>query len=659
MPAFLFTALLLLICTGLGMSVVVRLDHDGALLRWERLVAAFVVGAVGMYLAVFAVGLIRLDTVSMSAVMAAAGCLAYPSLRRVTWRDLATDLRDQASMARRSPGLALVWVAVLGVAAASLIQGSAPVNDYDSLMYHLAVPQLDVELGHITAAMDRGIPNVFLPPLMHHLYRLALCLSNAGAVQMISGLMGLVTALAVASLARRMGGGTIVALLAALMFLANRAVIWEMASPEVDVALTGAFTVALLVFMAWRLVPSLGSAVLIGLLLGAACLIKSHGMVLSAALGMMMAATSFRDTNRSARLWHLAVATLVALAVFSPQMVWTAYFTGNPLFPLFNTLFNPDGVAFFADDLKNYGTGRGLVDLLTGPWWMSVAPMAFFDGMVLGAPYYLALAPLAILSGKTLRHWCAILAITVIYYVIWFFFMSQQVRFLMPLYPIFGLFASFGLAALWQRGAMLGRGTLTAVGLAVFVLAINQGMFIAIYAAIRGPVAIGLTSVAAFHAKTPTLGGAIYGPCTYLRSSLQPGERVLSLLWPHSYYCPQAAATLELFPDESRLWLTHGVLPRMPLREFIRRYEDADFRFVIVTTQSENRRNQTGEPVWLPLDLTGKRFGPYIAAAIKGMSPLTKDSYAAVYDGRQILAGLKAGVANEVEKEIFSSEMPK
>jgi|GEM_PF-1469680 len=641
LPAPIFIVLLLIASLGMGWWLVARLDREGVLTPFERLAPSILAGGIVHYLAIFLVGSFRLDRPSMSLLLAAALGAAIPGLRAMPWRQFASALSAEAAAARRSPLLAALWLAVLGVALSSMIQGMAPINDYDSLMYHLSLPQLDLERGVIAPAWDRAMPHALFPALMHHLYRMALALSDDSAAQMAGGLISLTGALAGAALARRMGGGTRLALLAALMFLGNRAVIWEMASPEVDAALAAAFTSALLVMFAWFRTPLTGLAVLTGAMLGASMLIKSHGMPLTAIVGVVMLGASWQGGRLDGgRVLQVVKCGLTTLALFAPHMAWLSHHTGNPLFPLFNGIFNPGMVRFFAGAESMYGTGRGLWDLLTGPWWLSVRPMQYFDGMVLGAPYFLALAPLAVLARPAPAGWRPLVTIAGLYYIVWFYLLTQQVRFLMPLYPLLGCFAAFGVAGLWKvaGNGIASRSLVVAV---LGVLTLNQAMFVGIYGALRLPVAVGLMDPLVFHTRTPTMGGAAYAPCTYLRRHMQPGEQMLSLIWPHSFYCPQAAATLELFPDEEKLWLTNKILPRMPADEFIRRFREANFRYVIVTTRTEYRRNDSGVPVRAPLDLTAKRFGPLIAPAIQGLTPLIEDDFNAVFDGSQVLERLE------------------
>jgi hypothetical protein len=200
-------------------------------------------------------------------------------------------------------------------------------------------------------------------------------------------------------------------------------------------------------------------------------------------------------------------------------------------------------------------------------------------------------------------------------------------------------FSAIGLAVVLEASHGWGR---VAVMAAVLPLIIAQGAFVAIYGALRLPPALGLISAADYHLKTPTLTGAYYAPCRWLHANLRPGERYLSLMTPHSYYCPQASAQLRLFPDEETSWRKTGKPPPMSRDEFVRRFRDGRYRWVIVTRAAEYRRTVSGAPEMQPFDLAADRLGIHLAGILAGLQPVTSDPYVAVYDGNQVLEALDA-----------------
>ena len=637
MISLLFVVAFAIVCAGLGWPIVVRCDRANALTVTERVAAAFALGTLAIYFAVFAVGPFQLDKISMGLVSLATGLIAVPGLRTIPWYALWANVRATWVETRRDPMTAILWLAAIGIGSSSFLQGFAPPNDYDSLMYHLAIPQLDVERGHIAPAWDRGLSHAFFPAGMHHLYRFALVFANGEAAQAIHGVFGLIAAIASAALARRMGAGPRTMLLAAVMFLAVRAVIWEMATAEVDVASAAWFSMALVVYLAWRERAAIGLLALLGLILGGGLLTKYHGGVVAVAFGVLLLIDLARGRTT---LRQAIIVPAVALALFTPHLILSFHLTGNPIFPLYQSIFVPGGSDMIEHARFAYGTGRGIFDLLTAPVSMSLLPMHYYDGMVLGAPYLLALAPLAVLVRSRLTFAAPVLIAIAVFYLIWFYRLGHQVRFLMSIYPVLAAFAAIGAGALWQRARGFTSGRVLYVGL-IGALAFNQIMFVGIYAALRLPVALGLQSPEAYH-RTPTMSGAIYVPCMYIRVHLRPGEKYLSLIGPHSYYCPQAQAHLNFWPGEELSWFrVEHTRHSITIAEFVDFYELSNFRFVIVSLASENRRNVTGEQTRIEHSIDHLRFGPFIAPAIRTLTPISQDAFAAVYDGREVLAELR------------------
>ncbi|MBF0166067.1 MAG: glycosyltransferase family 39 protein [Alphaproteobacteria bacterium] len=613
---------------GVGWPLAEWLDRAKRLSLPERALAAFLLGACVLSLSIGLIGRLRLDGVSMSALGLAFFVCSLPGIRAMPWSNFGKSL-----LGATAP-LPLLLVSVCLV---SYLQGLAPPNDYDSLMYHLAVPKTDLERGFIAVNWANGIPNALFPDFVGNLSRFALALAGETAAQPMAGLLGLAATAGTGLLAARMGLGLNASCLAALMFISIRAVVWEIGTVEVDLALAASSVAALIVLLATRPHPDLRSMTLLGLLLGIGFNMKYQGGLVAISLGVVLL---YDLKRKSISFTALLVMGLSALAVFTPHMFWSWHETGNPIFPMVNKLFVPNGTPFFGSYNLSYGTGRGLFDFLISPWALSIAPMQFFDGMILGAPYLLALIPAAALSQTKQDNRGAIFSVVLTYFTLWFSVQSQQARFLMPVLPAAAALAAAGAVNLWSACSV--QRYLRALAICLFtLLGANEAMFVGIYAALRLPAALGLMSPADYHAKTPTLQGANFITCRYISDRLKPGETYLSLLTPHSYYCPQLSALQSYFKDEEKDWLWDPPHHTVDFPEFVARLQALNIRFVILPVFGENRRNDTGEAIVSALDLAEWRFGPFITPAIQGLSPLSQEPRSAVYDGAQVMARLQ------------------
>lgn len=645
LTAILFVPTFVVTVVGLGWSAIQRFDKQNNFTRWERVGLSYGLGILVLHFGVFIVGRFRLDAISMGILALSLSMAAIPGWRLIPWKGFLDDMRRLRRAVQQDFLMLAMTGGLIVMAVSGLIQGMAPPNDYDSLMYHIALPQYDIEVGHIAPAW-RWTLQTFFPALMENLYRFGLAIIGEPLVQMFHGCFAIAAAMAAAQITRELGFSVRAATLAALMFLGLRVVVWEMATCEVDLALSAYTILGLLAYMVWRKKGGVGPIIIFGAMIGGTLNVKYLGFPIAVAFGFILIADFLHRWSRDRVIpWPILLGPIVTLITFLPQMIYNYWHTRNPIFPLFNHLFNPGGPIFFEDTAGQYGVGRSLTALLRAPWDMSIAPTYFFDGVILGAPYLLAFLPFAILGLRKYRIAVPAVSVATVYYIEWFWLLSQQVRFLLPIFPIICVFASVGAATLW--GAMrASRAMRTIFVLASGLLVVNQSLFVGIYAALRLPPAVGLISAETYHAKTPTLGGAFYKTCMYVRNNLQPSERYLSMLEPHFYYCPQASAIMgDRLDNETRLASEGRKPPHLSGPELLAELDRANIRFVIIQTAHENRRNETGQPEMLPADGENSRFGRHLIPILKDMTPLEQDAISAVYDGREARENLRQRLA--------------
>ncbi|MBN07674.1 MAG: hypothetical protein CMM45_07575 [Rhodospirillaceae bacterium] len=644
MSSFIFVLLLTVILFGLGWQVVVRLDPEKFLNTGERLLLSFGVGSYAIYIGVSSVGYFRYDATSMWCVVAVLSVLAAPGWLKIPWLKIRNSISLEISAARTDKWNCVLWLSILSVSLTSLVQGLAPPNDYDSLLYHLSQPQYELEAGRLGIPWDRNVVNMFIPKLAGNFTRLSLASVGPGAAQVMMGTFGLIAAAAAGAIGYRIKKSRKVVLLTLLLFLSIRVVIWQMATVEVDVALAAYSTLCILCYLVWRKSQNAKYCFILGLLLGECILVKLYGFPVAAALGVVML---FDLLKR--RIQFLPSATTAATAVLaaSPHFIYTYILTGNPLFPAANQFFNPDKPTFFSYSVvsglaekHSFGTGRGLYDLLSGPWHIFVSPMQYFDGMIFGSPAILVFCPLIILSAKYTKLLAPLLIFILSYYFFWFYVGSQQVRFLTPVFPALSLIATLGAVIVWEHAKSNYVHKKILIGLFA-TLILNQALFVVIYSLIRIPPAVGLVNEASYHEKTPTMDGAYYRTCTFIRTNLRDDGAYYSAVHPHSFYCPQKQVTYIYFSDEARWWLETNSPPKMSIDEFIRRAESKNFRYFFFKHSVQNRRNKTARSIKTSYDTSGLRFGQFFVPAMNKLEPVISGPYTSVYDGPSFISELK------------------
>ncbi|MDD5628109.1 MAG: phospholipid carrier-dependent glycosyltransferase, partial [Elusimicrobia bacterium] len=293
-----------------------------------------------------------------------------------------------------------------------------PPHQYDSLVYHLALPAAYLRAGGLTAA-DLPVFAHF-PQNGEMLFTVALALKSDLLAQM---LMWLASALSVAWL-WTMAGAEIAPearLLGALLLATHTAVMLLASTTYIDPLVMLWTTAAVLLFWRWRRESAgaprswLGlSAVFAGLALGA----KYTAGITAGALGLILVKDWLMGPagGRRARAGDLVFFVGVTSAVFLPWLVKNACMAGDPVFPFFYQWFPATRAGWPAEDarryfavLTEYGHGGAWPRaLLALPGQLLGNSLRFGGGMdVLGAMGWELLfwsLPLAAWAGRTRRN---------------------------------------------------------------------------------------------------------------------------------------------------------------------------------------------------------------------------------------------------------------
>ena len=138
------------------------------------------------------------------------------------------------------------------------------------------------------------------------------------------------------------------------------------------------------------------------------------------------------------------------------------------------------------------------------------------------------------------------------------------------------------------------------------------------------------------------MDGAYYSPCKYIESNLKNGEKYF-IIGPYvSYYCPQAAASLNYFSHEEGWWMRVKEPPELTQEQFILLLNKYRFRYFLVQFKTSSRRSSHSKDRVVDIDPSKVRFGRILERAFKSSEPLIRDKYSAVFDGYQVLEYINA-----------------
>lgn len=343
------------------------------------------------------------------------------------------------------PGIA--DFAALLLLGAALLLGMAgalsPEVFYDSLVYHLAVPNLYAIKHRLTDMPYNLLSNNFQLHVM--LYTAGLLLKDEFVPKVTNYAAGVLSVLAILGLGerhftRRAG------LWAALIFFTMTQTLVSSWSVGTEMLLVFFSLTALAA--ALRYEPGATRWLFLGAVLtGAALAVKATGVL--PALGIALVVAYRLRSNAGAALRALLVFGLVASVPVVPWLVKNQVYRHNPVYPFLTSVFgtpesaDPGKIQTFINE-NHQQDALEVKDWLTRPWKITMGDVVnsqFFS------PLFLFLLPLLFLLGPP---GAASQAFWLYFLTIWLMWSSSStlVRFLMPAYPA---------AALLMAAALEGR----------------------------------------------------------------------------------------------------------------------------------------------------------------------------------------------------------
>jgi hypothetical protein len=387
-----------------------------------------------------------------------------------------------ARRVRRTRHETLVVVLLVAVAIAlllTLVAASAPPTSADALKYHLGAPQWWLHIGRIDEPFWDW--HAFGPSATEMLYAHGLALGGGETAGAIGALIGVLASLAVFGLARELGAGDVRAgAFGIALFVLQGIFTWEATSAFVELNLTFLTTLA-----AWYAVRR--EPLYAGLFFGAAAGTKYLGLPAV----LIVAAPLFVVARR--RLVPIAWGAVLAVAVGAAWYVRDAVAAHNPVYPLLfgGKWWTPYVESQFQQIDREFGVRGTVLKLPILPLELLLHGHSFDRGQYVGTAVFV-LAPLGFWAARR-RETVALLIGTVGFLIAWWY-LSEQARFLFPALAILSAAAGAGAAALWKRRPWTRRPLLA-------ILAVAAGIWLVASVALTRqliPVTVGAESRGAF-----------------------------------------------------------------------------------------------------------------------------------------------------------------
>ncbi len=405
----------------------------------------------------------------------------------------AHDPRDTPS-GDRLP--ALGCLILLGLMLLATLAGAfRPVDglEWDSLSYHLAAPKIYLREGRIPLIIYDS--HTDFPFTMGMLYTVGLAFGSTASAKLFHWSAGWLTAAAIGLwTSRRTVGGRPVPMwagpLAAALFAGMPIVLWELGTAYVDLgtALFQFLALAALIngtrfhgtARPTRIDPA--APILAGLLTGFALGTKYTALLQFGllGLGLLFLVAKVGAEERKSAVGAVLRFVLVSAAIASPWYLKNWLWVHNPVYPFFFSLF-PQSFSWtkaaadaYASEQGTFGLGKGPGSAATLFWNLGVHGREFYInqrvvmGDVLGSlgPWWAGLLPLlAWARGLGWQAW-AMLLYSLASVGMWFF-LSQQSRYLLPVFAPLAAVLALGIAALPSVPARSIAGFFVAVALAL------------------------------------------------------------------------------------------------------------------------------------------------------------------------------------------------
>jgi hypothetical protein len=493
---------------------------------------------------------------------------------------LAQCVRHLASLRRWALASAFAFVPFLIIA---LIGDFSLPNslEWDSLSYHLADPAIFAREHRIYSLPWQSHSNFAFT--MEMLYCIGIMAKSVALAKLFSFTLSVVAVWAVFRIGKEVSDPA-TGLVSAIVFATLPIVVWEAGTAYVDLAATCYGTMGLLAIVLAFKRGNSRWLVLAGISLGFMFGIKATAVIPIALLGIGTAVVFVR-TGRRQQLGAVLGMLALAAIIGAPWYVKSWLSTGNPVYPFAYHLFGGrywDGAdaAKYAQDQASFGMGHALADLISSPWNVTMFPMPghalpigvtrpFNDlqtPFVCLSPLFLGLlfAPLMrVRAPRDHKMYIACLGVYAAAFTIIWFFLTQQLRYLLPIVPVYSVLAAHVLVSLVRERSFSGYAALcvqvvVSVSTMLFFLPLAAGQVDVLSGAVtaRDYAARSVESVPAFeflNAQTPRDAGvALFGE----PRGFYLNRRYLWAEQGHSLYVPYRSFRS---PDDLRHWfLNHG-----------------------------------------------------------------------------------------------------
>jgi len=356
-----------------------------------------------------------------------------------------------------------LYATIILLLSMEFILNLTPPISRDVLIHHLAVPKLWLKKGRIYEIPWANY--AYYPMNINLLYVVCLYFKNDIAPKFIHLAFGIGTGLLI-YLYLKIRFGRNWGLLGVVIFITTPIVVWLSTSAYIDLGMTFFTTGSVLAFIKWRdseysqFKWFLISSICMGIAIGS----KYNALIAWFIVNLIMMFSYVRDTKRQlGALQYGILFFVITLLVASPWYLKNYFQTGNPFYPLFNSLFSllhhhpvqevlhqqaiekTGQISFFK--MREVMYGESIWETLLIPIRM------FFQGKDISYQYFqgslnpilIVFLPFVLLNRRYGKDKFLFVFFTVIFIIMAYFLTTKQVRYILPVLPFLAILAVMGI----------------------------------------------------------------------------------------------------------------------------------------------------------------------------------------------------------------------
>lgn len=595
--------LLLLITAGLGKKIYRIFKINFAQFLEELIFSTALGWAVLSYLTLLLYLLDLLSRISFYSLLFVISVFVFPELKSVAsyLGHLRQGIKSLPSLKQNS--FIYLLLAFLSVHIIFALFGAlAPPIEWDELHYHLSLPKSFLQ--HMKLDYNYMPVYIAFPQNAEMLYLLAMGLKSDILPKLIHFSMGIVLALAIFSFSQKYFSLR-VSVLAATIFY-TMPLIGSAIAPTANTD----FFLYLFEFLAiyaffnwWKNSTSRTWLAVSGLLIGFTMGVKHLSLVPFALLILGIMIKLLIVEKRSLIFLFKPLIIFICLAfVFSGYWyIKNIILLGNLVWPFCYRIFGGLKIPEVTLEHMNYeilrfGAGRSFLDFLSLPWNLTYYPQKF-DGSYL-SPLLLVFLPLLIFFKKK-RVITYILIFSGLYLIIWFWFLSQQQRYLSGIIPLLSICTAFAIEEVIAFDNKFRKGVYVIIFSWLFISTAN----IILDHKDKIPPVLGLQSSQDYLAKKLWF----YQDIDYMNRNLPEDSNILFINFDRGYYLERKFTYGELGQQLHILYKSYD------LEGLLQRLRELGITHILIPKRHFNRQRAIKEKEDLRLfDLKVKNFGPLV-----------------------------------------------